>query len=1392
MRSCCILLWATIIVLLLGLVHACPLTSAPQFQYNFAAQVSRASQYIQNGFFSRSLLLTFYLLFIWNCWLGRAVGELFEKWQRTSGHFASYQSMLSTSSSDTIRIEVCYLPPFEWNPTLPRARELLSVIRDSSSFKELYTFQPTLGCFTTPTSTKECLALQIVPSTSCLDAQLFVDATRLEFELNSVLSLSGEDNGVVWSQISSQFDSILSSLNVAIQMGDNPNAKAALLENISTRGSDLRTLLTSLFASNYGSLGRYSNHSADNLAYWRALTAEQGSQIIAAFLSSNTLLPLTSFSALRAFDDRWRAIVQFIPTIGLRVIGSAMYNLTLEASFVSDLTPYIPSQIFDLIDSLVLDYYALARSALSGWSAPSFGQSHRDCYALKLDNALYRYNFSALLSGYNNAICSSTKMAQEYGLFSSNPSDDCFSALLNDNLTQADSTLSTVVIDFLNVEDSNHVSNETLSFLDLNEKFKFTAFKRISSSTTALLAGNSSLLGHTVDSVPVLRGNLQWKFNTSITFDTSLTLTQSRRNWQIHPQLDSRSSFSGGSKVRWNSERDTIPPCTPGYYSKFDSTAFIYTCTDCPLASYCLGTDGLQRLCANGPIGRSTYTSTTWATASCPFNCTVQGECRTGDACVVPPVGSQCQGGQVSTCPSASAPQLWSFTSLCSASLRYLGYLSVPTEAAGCANYKTCKFISKPTSNFALFFTLQLGEIPQTSATNIIFYSAGQYTVSLVLNTDLQAQLLVQLISATNVLATVFLSPTFYLDVGIPVDFGIVSSESNYLMLFINDEPQYYGFFDASSAPASNSGSLLFAPYSTSAPLMALSNVIFTDLNETIYARNARDTPSSLRRFFCDLSTSTIDADGNCLSPCPSGHVRTSLSNGLSVCLCSSADNCFDRSYSSSSACLSSTFFSWSGSYLVIEVVSGSAYMSSLGFFDDSGNLTTFADCSPIQPSYNFWCLEALSSITSTGWPLTKGTTGFFYLPRVFGRSSSISPTMSGSTGFERDSQSVISAITRIIFKLRAYTFDSSIVLNVYLPSTASDIRAKSPSTLIAKNWNLKVQPFGTSLANERLETIDPAKASWLAKATGSFSRSWDSSTMSTCLACPSGSSISLPPLLSVRDCVCSNGVVPDASTGCQARSDSSLVANARSTLSCTDLLGSVTPTLPAGTYSPLTLFGFQSSLRNDSQGFLLSNNDPWSGALYAELSIVVTGQASTQHLTISVGDLIPLSASSNVTYTVSVPGCSVSASYSLQYLILPSCSTPTIAVGGNSAQTLISIWGASNTALEYFVNSGINVDTSNIPWLNYSLPFEVTSSCLVYARAVPNDGTCSTSIFTYSSVRVDSPSPNPSPTSSSKSCGDGCIAVITVCSILAVLAVAFVITVFLFVKGKLSFKSKS
>lgn len=1312
--------------------------------------------------------------------------------------------MSVTSSADTTRVEVCYLPPFEWNPTLPRARELLSVIRDSSTFAILYQFNATHGCFAAPSTPNTCATVQIASSTQCTDAQLFVETDRLEFGLNKVLGLSSSDNGVSWSQIANDVSSMLSSLNVANQMGDNLNAKADLLDNISDRGSSILSMLNSLFASNYGTLGRYTTNSLVNTAYWRALASAEAAQVLADVSTSATQVSLDSPASLRLYDDKWRKLLAFTPNLALRVLGSALSNFSSIATSISDASPFLPSNITRIIDAVTADYYQLASSTLSAIPASTFGQTHRACYATKLQKVAQVFNFSRLLSGNNNIICSATIMQQEYDLFSAKFADECFYALADDYFHQANSSASTIIFNFLNITDQQSQLNSSIASVDRFGKFKFTAFPRIANSSALAQVKNASLLPYNIAGYDSTQGSFMWKFNTSVTFDTTLLLTQSQKRARLPIQRDAAVPTNPSwpawilnmANEIWNrpsNRRATLPSCSPGYYALFDDATSDYICTTCPIGSYCFGSDGLQRLCANGPMGRSVYTTAAWATSSCPFHCTAQGECLSGSSCVVPPTGSMCAQGKVVSCPSTSASPLWAYTSSCIASLQNLGYYQVASGSVPCNGDKSCKFASKPTSNFALFFTLLIGEKPTANTSIDLFYSPFQYKISLSLSTSLRAQISVQLFTALGTVSTSVVAQAFPVTVGQAIDLSLTTSDSNYLMMFANDAPIAYSFFDASSAVASNDGYILTAPYSTTTPILSISNVIFTDLNETLYAQNLRDTPSGLRSLFCDLSSSTLDSTGKCLSLCPAGRVRATLAGDVSICACTSTSNCFDRSFSSSTSCDSGTYFSWSGSYLMVEVVSGSGFMSSLSYIGAGGSQTTFPFCSQIQPSQNLNCEQALVNSTYQGWPLTQGTEAVFYLATTPSKrtsaldpfSSSHSSTSGINYALTRDYQAVTDQFTRFLFKLRSMGYGNSITLNLYFSSSAAQILKKSTSTLIAQNWNIDMIPPSTPYSEEWLETLDPSKATWLAKVStaSTFSPSW--TAQSTCLTCPSGSFISLPPLLTIRDCVCSNGMVPDLTMGCQMRplsSKKSSLALASTATShanlatCQALMDSVIPSLPSGTYPTATSVGFQSSLRNFTQGFGGSLSSSWDGPIYVELSISVEGQTSLQTVSLLVGESIPLMTSSNMTYTASVPGCSPSSKTILRYEVLPRCSTPSIVIEENSAGAIVSVFGASNTVLYFFVDAPSNttVVLDNIPWVIYFAPVAISRSSMIYARALSSDGTCSTSSVTSYNINFASPSEpiySSSDGSASSKCDKRCVAVVASCVVITTVA---------------------
>lgn len=1298
--------------------------------------------------------------------------------------------MSVTSSSDTIRVEVCYLPPFEWNPTLPRARELLSTIKDPSSPSVLYTFQPARGCYTAPSAPNTCIAVQIASSTLCTDAQLFVETERLEIELYQVLGLSTTDNGVLWSQISSGINSILSSLSIAIQMGDNPNAKATLMDSISERGSTILSLINSIFPSNYGSIAPYTT----DLTQWRSIMAVEATQILEDVTTSAAQLSLDS--AASSYDDQWRKMIVYIPNMGLRILGSTLANFSSTATSISDPSAFLPSNITRVIDSIVSDYYQLAYSTISAIPASSPGQTHRACYAFKLQEAAYRYNFSRLLSDSNNLICSTTTMLQEYGLFSTKPADECFYAL-KDDFAQSSSD-STIMFDIRNVTQQHYQYNDTITSVDRFGKFKMTAFPRISNSTTTTAQLNStSLLSYNISGYDSMQSSFSWKFNTSLTFDTSLLLTQSQtRDYQLaqwgQMALQDRFVALEGVQKPLNSShnRDTLPACNPGYYAVFDDATSEYICTTCPIGSYCLGPDGLQRLCSNGPMGRSVYTTPSWATSACPFNCTALGECLSGSTCAVPSTGSMCAQGKAVACPAASASPLWSYSSSCTASLQNLAYFHLATDSSSCSAYKWCKFASKPTSNFALFFTLLTAERP-SNTTMDLFYSPNQYKVSLSLTTSLQAQLSLQLLTSFGTVSISATSQPFLVTIGKAIDLSLITSDTNYLMMFANDSPIYYSFFDASSPVASNNGYILTAPYSTTAPLISISNIIFTASNETIYAQNLRETPFGLRSLFCDLSSSSLDASGKCLSPCPSGRVRTTLSGDISICTCSSTSDCFDRSYSSSTSCNSGTYFSWSGSYFLVEVVSGYGFMSSLSYVEAGGSQTTFPFCSQIQPNQNLNCRTAISDTNYQGWSLSPGTEAVFYLAATSSKRSSFSHSSPSTTSsrssdintLTRDNQAITAQIARFLFKIRSLGLGNTISLNLYFSSSAAQILSKSTSTLIAQNWNVDMIPLDTLLSDEWLETLDPSKATWLAKTspTSTFSPSW--TAQSTCLTCPSSSFLSLPPLLTVRDCICSNGVVPDLAMGCQVRpspSERSLLSSASAATvsaddaSCQTLIESVSPILLSGSYPTATSTGFTSSIRNFTQGFNSSIASPWDGPLYVDLSIAVEGQSSLQSVSLLVGESIPLMISNNMTYRVNVPGCTPSDKAALLYEVLPRCSTPTINVGGNAQQTLVAIFGASNTNLYFFADAPSNIiDEANIPWVAYYTPFEVTKTSIIYSRAVSIDGTCYVSSVVTYNIYFEVPSTDsPTPISGSSSqCDRKCVIVIAVSSTIAVVA---------------------
>lgn len=1235
----------------------------------------------------------------------------------------------------------------------------------------------------------------------CSDDPIFTTSENIEFEFSNFLSLGTTDEGAFWSLISSKASNIITSTDLAVMMEVSNGSTAdigfslqKLRDQVSSQSSSLQSLLDSLFPSKYGSIQSFTGSLPQLNSSWHSLMDTELVEIISKIGASSSRWPMNSAAELQSYDDPFREAMKYLPNLALRILGSSISAISSNFNFSSFsdskafMDPYLPLNTGKMIDSLTMSFVDSVRSALDiARSNPNSAKKHLDCYISKLTDLRSRFNFSALLGSSNPLVGSNARVQQAYGLFSTDSANQCFNALLDEYFALPSSLQSLIIFDLDDISNVDYGANSTWRSVDRSNTSKITAWDRITSTQTAPLSFNTYYTpGVNVTGYSAGVGGLWWKFNETISFTTSLP--QRRKSYD--GDIDSRSESKYILAIDVNRESSLArdippPPCSPGYYASFNPVTGLFDCVGCPKGSYCIGTDGIQRLCSNGPINRVNYTQTMVTSADCPFVCSVPGECRSNNECVVPETGTYCGETQsVQLCPRSSFPHMWTYTSGCTASMQYLAYFSSADDRVDCTTQTTakwCSFSAKFTLDFTLSFRLRLDSIPLHSTTYALFNSPGQYKIELVYN-EANGGATFLISSGSRFSSLPFnLIPLTWIDV------KISTSKRNNILIEIDGIPNVVAFFDASSLPGLNSGNILVAPYSATAPGMAMSNIAFTNLNETRYLSYLKNTPKNLRPLFCDLTDSVLSVNGVCDSKCPLGYNRIQVSESASACACVDATQCLDRSFASSASCASGSYLSWQGSYMMIDVDSGSAFISSLSLFNSEGKKISISSCaSPLTHPSSIGCDLAYKDSSFQGWAVQGGSSSLFFLD------------------FSKNGASYLPNIDSIKLKTRTYfatkvNFDDdptthaanenvlggTISLTIYLSHSAFSVMNRKSETMIAKKWEIDTIPIGTQVSEEKQERLDVSKASFLASK-NAWSPSWDS--LSTCLSCPSSALFSLPPMLSIRDCVCSNGIVPGPLNGCEMVSLSYSNSSRRDHPTCASLASSVLPVYVSGIYGPLLPISFYSSeMQTISSIFGGSTPSPAPentgetsnspDHVFIDLQIKFSGQQTVQTISLALGDEIQITSSASVLYSVSIPGCPVVSSMPLTYTIIPRCQEASIAFSGaDKTKQMVSIFGAPGMLIDYSLEGTQNAPSTPTVWKRYTEPFSASAGAIVRARATPmTEGICSQSHVARAVVPSSSSTSNqtngPNSNASSK-CGGLCIGLIvgTICFVVLII----------------------
>jgi len=1318
-----------------------------------------------------------------------SLDELTERWRTVNGIVSGLQAFSVTSSVPYTQLEVCYLPPFEKTPSIHRATKLLGTIRDATTFRPLFVFQPSMACFVDPSSVNMCAALQFVTYGACQDADLFVDPTLLDSTISSwlrVKTLGSSDPRLLWSQLSVSASNAMFSMDLALKLLSNATSTTntsvsldRLLDDVSVRVSSNSQLLNAIFFPETISLPTLESNLTLTMTSLLNNATDSWLQLRTSLLSTIGPLSLSNESLASSLHDQMRQWFELLPTTTLQSIGVTFAHMTAEfsepTSFVTLHDPharfslYLPGNLALLIDEISSLFYVATATLINQMRANLLPGDWLDCFEHKLFSIRSRFNMTTYVSGklplWNTVL--NRGIQQGYSLFEEDPAGDCSNALYSQLLAlYSNSTTSLLVyFDFDNVTVRASGTGEIVEVLE-NSPWNHTAilhgFKSLASHDLPVQFSNEWYPGASiVASVP--RGVITFNMSSLFLFDTLSSPVKKRDNDDSDDGgLDFEIVRSNGvdllhdNLAKRNAE---LIACQPGYYALYNSVTGVFDCTGCPVGSYCLGSDGLQRLCSNGPLDLVNYTQALQPNSSCPFVCSVNAECRTGNDCIVPGPGKYCLNGWLATCPSSSFPELWHFQSQCSAAIDWIVSMSPYDQNTFCnvANQATnggdwCRFSLAPFGDEQVSLSIRFEDPFVNTSTIALLQSDRQYRLDLVWSATTKLALIqLTTFSFQGSPQTPFQSLPLPVSIGTWYRLRLTISISNYIMMFWDDSPVLYSFFDAqkqTSLIPFNSGHVTLGGLQVTFMGYSLSSLIFSSFGTTQIADWRRETPPQLFTLFCDLSASSLaDSAGTCVSSsCPNGQHRQEVDVGLFICLCDgdSTSNC-DASLSSSNDCTSGEYLSWMGKYIMIQVEDGTGFLTSLEVKNEKGRFVDIQDCTDTYP-LGFTCISAFNNTLSPpslyGWHVTPGQSAVFFLPSV-------------------------TTISEISLKVRSDTVQSRVSVSIFLSSYFSDLINRNSESQLCQSWDLEAPPFGTPLDQETPFILNTYKARLLmlsngavsAAGTGSYAFHSQWKRASTCLSCPSQSSISLDPRLSVRDCVCNDvNIIPNGETGCESALSTCPVADFQSQPG-------------SGLFAPPLNISFSDSSTSSN---LSLNADVFIDAM-------IQNGNGVQIISVRATDFFPLQSSSSVTFSVSSPGCPPSIKKTARYDLKLACLKPLIVSGGSQTEKVVSVLGFPGASLEIAVDILPSSVKTTPQFEPYSMPIRVSQSSMIRARSSSSSADCSMSDIAYSFVIISAqPSPQtPSSDNSSPSnlsCGSACIGVIAAAGAIAIVVVALII----------------
>lgn len=1316
------------VLLLVGAALASP--SAYSLQFNFISQATRTSCLPFASYTPK-------FRFGWRKWLTRAsiglAGELASRWIRAPSFAARLQADSIQNMASGIRVSVCYLPPFEVQPSMQVVGQLMGTIWSAQTFQPLWTYSSQLGCYTTPSSPTVCSQIYLVPSSSCSDADLFVNQTALIQNLDWLRGISGPlvgSQALYWSQLANTASTVLLELETAISLASSLSSTSdsfpllRLAEDIASRSTTMLTSLNVIFSSWTSNVVTIeSSLEATMVAIIQSYEADLQNQSLA--ISSAPLNGLSRFN-LETNQAAMNQLISSFALTSLQMIGAhfkALQQVTSNSTQLlsaiassgsqSAFAAYQPSALasnlntvfekFILESQNLLQHLKSAQYALSSWSPVLVG-----CYDRKLRDLAAQFNASDFLLSHvdlTQLLEATGGIQQEYGLFEADPMDACSYAGAT-SLLQASSGNGLVISTYNFLESASSVLSDGNVAITLQEDVVWPG-----ASVLKALQSVGNL------SVPV-------SFSPNPSRDLVFNGTTYRFGLidmdlnGAHP-FTTTTNMSGPSKrfvirdLEASEYESTVPSCSPGYYALYNNITGIYTCNGCPAGSYCLGVDGIERLCSDGPAGRVTYTTPLQANSSCPYVCSVPGQCRSGDDCVNPLPKTFCANGTLANCSSPDFPLLWSFTANCTASMTWSALIepsSMPnTSCQPSSNSTWCSLTGTPSNDLVLSFSLLFDRLPTSPSTLSVQLLSfpNQWSVSCLVNPGSETVLL-QMDVATGASASSYLSNSVTLAIDMWYDVVIQVSSRNFLLMDINKQPVYYSFYD-SAPPASvsnNTGIVLLGSYVSGDLEYSVSSLTLSNSNVTMWPAFASSAPGNLSSLFCDLSSSSLLSDGRCVPLCPSGQSRMVLPAGESLCVCNTYGGC-DASSTTTSGCASGAYMNWHGKYLAVRVEQGSGFVAGIAVQDFNGMPVVVSSCGDLG-SLSLHCEGALVDLPFGGWHVTSGLSAIFFLAQ----------------------ESIISSLSFAVRSDFTSLATAPLRFSLWLSSSLDDVLYLSSEAVVTNSWQLFSDASLDPPSELQWATINPSLAIFLQQQASAASLPW--SSLESCTMCPNGTVLSLPPALNLHDCVCSNGVVPSRS-GCDAMPSTHCPSS-----------NLIVPTLESGLYLPPI-----------SVSFFLQNTTEYSPLV----DIVITSDSSqlVSHVSLALNESIFLSESSTLTYSTAIPGCPYSERNIVHFLLKAACPSPILVTELIGSEGLVSIVASPGLVVLIAIDSE-SVSPLSTPTFNvYSTPLTVQQSSLIRARTVSRDSSCSPSAIVSGVVSLSAPVAPTTPAS----CGAACIGVI-------------------------------